>query len=266
MLLLGGACAVLLLMPWHGPIILSLSWSHGIHAGDLAALPLFALAVGYLQANDGWRAAGWPAGRWAVSAYAVLLGALLVLAGVGARLISSSSAEPLLPAGGGAFDGSTVHADARRAVPVNRWSHLALTYDGATLRLYVNGSQASSQGDHRHHQEDNRPPVDWGYPTLWGVLPGPDRPGARLRPCLKPSRTAGRDVDPERERPALAGRGPRCCVRFRQGLGDGGSRRLGQRQRGRDHRSDLGTGGADSVVRCGSTAPARECACPRQRR
>ena len=60
MLLLGGACAVLLLMPWHGPIILSLSWSHGIHAGDLAALPLFALAVGYLQANDGWRAAGWP--------------------------------------------------------------------------------------------------------------------------------------------------------------------------------------------------------------
>ena len=81
MLLLGGACAVLLLMPWHGPIILSLSWSHGIHAGDLAALPLFALAVGYLQANDGWRAARWPAGRWAVSAYAVLLGALLVLRG-----------------------------------------------------------------------------------------------------------------------------------------------------------------------------------------
>ena len=61
MLLLGGACAVLLWMPWHGPIILSLSWSHGIDAGDLAALPLFALAVavGYVRANDGSRAARW---------------------------------------------------------------------------------------------------------------------------------------------------------------------------------------------------------------
>ena len=32
-----------------------------------------------------------------------------------------------------------------RAVPVNRWSHLALTYDGGTLRLYLNGSQVSSR-------------------------------------------------------------------------------------------------------------------------
>ena len=134
MLLLGGACAVLLLMPWHGPIILSLSWSHGIHAGDLAALPLFALAVGYLQANDGWRAAGGRPVAGPSPRTPYCSARCWFSGGVGARLISSSSAEPLLPAGG-AFDGSTVHADARRAVPVNRWSHLALTYDGATLRL-----------------------------------------------------------------------------------------------------------------------------------
>ena len=40
---------------------------------------------------------------------------------------------------------------------------------------------------------------------------------------LKPRRRAGRDVDAERERPRLTGRGPRCRVRSRQGLGDGGT-------------------------------------------
>ena len=47
-LLLGAACATFLLEPWHGPVVLWLSENHGIHAGDLPALPLvaFALAVG----------------------------------------------------------------------------------------------------------------------------------------------------------------------------------------------------------------------------
>ena len=61
MLLLGSACAVLLSMALRqGPIILSLSWSHGIHAGDLAALPLFALAFGYVHLTDGGRAPSRP--------------------------------------------------------------------------------------------------------------------------------------------------------------------------------------------------------------
>ena len=129
MLLLGGACAVLLSMPWQAR---SLCRCHGATAPaqDLAALPLFALAFGYVQRTDGWRAPSWPTGRWAVPASAILLGALLAVGGVGAKWISSSS-EALLPAGEGVFDGSTVHADARRAVPVNRWSHLALTYAAA---------------------------------------------------------------------------------------------------------------------------------------
>lgn len=143
-LLLGAAYAVVRWGPWDGPIILTLSTAHGIHMGNLLALPLLALAVaiGQSGARGRPRWAHSSAGRWALPASGVLLGALLLLAPVHDTIRD----EPLLPAGGGTFGGAApVHADGPRADPVNRWSHLAVTFDGRRLWLYVNGTHVSSR-------------------------------------------------------------------------------------------------------------------------
>jgi hypothetical protein len=42
------------------------------------------------------------------------------------------------------FVGSDTYSQAG-TIALNAWSHLAATYDGSTLRLYVNGTQVSSQ-------------------------------------------------------------------------------------------------------------------------
>ena len=49
------------------------------------------------------------------------------------------------PAGGGTFGGAGATAFGSAALTANAWSYVALTYDGATLRLYVNGTLAGTQ-------------------------------------------------------------------------------------------------------------------------
>ena len=49
------------------------------------------------------------------------------------------------PAAGGTFNSALDYFNAPSAILVNTWSHLALTWDGTTMRLYVNGTQVATK-------------------------------------------------------------------------------------------------------------------------
>ena len=58
--------------------------------------------------------------------------------------LSANSTPNNVPAGGAIIGGSYGEAYGTATLATNTWAHLALTYDGTTVRLYVNGTQVSS--------------------------------------------------------------------------------------------------------------------------
>lgn len=50
----------------------------------------------------------------------------------------------LIPGGGGTFGGAIEGVQVSNTLPEGVWSHLAMTYDGSVLRLYINAHQAAS--------------------------------------------------------------------------------------------------------------------------
>ena len=142
------AAAIVLVQHWHGSIILAISTSHGVDAGDLLAIPFLvgAVAVGRRRLP---RSAP---GGISLTASGLALGVLLLLAGV-----IPGAGGPLVPAGGSTLDGAISQTFGKAAAPPDHWTNVAFVYDGAVQRLYVDGRGVATNPAHGRIQVSGNP-------------------------------------------------------------------------------------------------------------
>ena len=89
------------------------------------------------------------------------------------------------------------------ALPLNAWSHLATTYDGAVVRLFVNGVQAGSLPFSGSMAASTGALRMGGNGDLVGVVRGVDRRGACLQPRAQRERDPTGHADTGREARAV---------------------------------------------------------------
>ena len=63
----------------------------------------------------------------------------------------------MLPASGATFNGTESYVAGASALPLNTWSHVASTYDGSSLKIYVNGVLSSTKTVSGSVQNNNNP-------------------------------------------------------------------------------------------------------------